>query len=140
MQVRDLITQAGDYGQVRRRDVRVVRNRNGQVGLRYVVPNGRIFFIEPNGYPHNNPKIYSKWPVEKGLSSGHSTHYYGSGNVCIGNDLSRFELYEILYLIDAWSKGFEKYLQTGTFPDRPSKAFGLRRNRRPKGFFESLFS
>jgi len=124
--MRDLITQAGDYEQVRRRDVRLVRNRNGQVGLRYVAPNGRIFFIEPNGYPQNIPKIFSKWPVEMKINSGHSTHYYGNGYIDAGINLTEVELGEILDHIDIWSKGFEKYLGTERGSDRQSEALSLK--------------
>ena len=138
--MKDLITQARDSAQVRRRDVRAVRSKNGKVGLRYVAPNGKCFFIEPNGYPAGDPNIYSKWPIEQRLRSGHSTHYYGSGYVCVGKNLRRFELYEIFYLIDAWCRGFEKYLQGKRFPARPSESFGFARGRnRPRSLWEQLF-
>ncbi len=137
--MKDMITQARDSGQTRCRNVQVVR-RDGVVGLRYIAPNGKPFFIDPNGYPYSEPRIWSKWPINERLPSGHSTHYYGDGYVCIGTGLCRLELYEILYLIDGWARGFEKYLRSGRFPRRPSEAFGLRTPRRAApGILERLF-
>jgi len=138
--MKDFFSQLRDPNQVRGRERRLViaKNKRNKIGIRYVVPNGKVFFIEPNGYPYGEPKAYSRWPIEKGLAGGHSTHYLGNGYVCLGSNLRSLELYEICYLIDAWARGFEKYLATGSFPDDPLKSFGLDRKKK-RGLISSLF-
>jgi len=106
--------------------VSVVRSGSGISGIRYVVPNGKTFFINPNGYPHGDPKVWSKWPIEKRLSSGHSTHYFGDGYICYASDPNRLELYEILYLIDGWARAYERYLNGEPFAPNAKTAFKRR--------------
>ena len=138
--MKDLFSQVRDPNQIRGRDRRLIiaKNKKSKIGIRYVAPNGKVFFIEPNGYPIGGPKVFSRWPIEKGLASGEPTHYFGDGYVCLGKYLNNRELYEICYLIDAWARAFEKYLATGSFPDDPLKSFGLDRKRK-RGLISSLF-
>ena len=135
--MRDLLTQAKDPEQTRNRYVGIVRSSSNQLGIKTSTPNGKTFIIEPNGYPYGEPKVWSRWPIDKGLSSGESTHYFGDGYVCLGHDLDRLELYELLYLIDAWARGFEQYLKTGSFPGTSAEAFG-RNKKHSSGFWDLL--
>ena len=134
-----LIDQANNREQTQGRNVAIVRRSDGTVGIRYTAPNRKKFFIDPAGYDYGgDPKVWSKWPIDKNLSSGEERHYFGQGYICLGYSLGRAELSEILFLIDAWARGFERYLDTGVFPTRPSEAFG-KPPRRKKGFFQWLF-
>jgi len=125
----ELIRQAQDPEQVRGRErqVRVVRSRSGTLGIRYLTPNGRDFFINPNGYPYGDPKVWSKWPKDRGLQTGHTTHYFGNGYICYATDPNRLDLYEILFLIDAWTRAFERYLNGEPFAPNAREAFKRRR-------------
>ena len=138
--MRDLISQAKDPEQIKRRghQVKLVRFRSGKIGIRYVAPNGKVFFIDPNGYPYGDPIIWSKWPLDIRLKSGHATHYYGDGHCCIGGNLNKLELYQILYMIDAWARGLELYLSGRSFPSTPEEAFGLKRRGKSRGIWSFL--
>ena len=121
----NLFRQARDRRQTQGRDVKTVRGPRG-TALRYRLPDGREFFIEPNGYPCGDPEIYSQWAREIGLPAGHKSHHFGDGWCCVGEKLSQLELYQILYQIDAWTKGAEIWKRTRRFPADPVAAFRRR--------------
>lgn len=112
-----LEVQAGDPRQVAGRKVRVIRFRDGRYGVEYTAPNRMVFVIDPRSYPIGDPVVWSRVPIQLGMPSGHATHYYGEGVVCIGEPgtLGSKELFEILLSIDAWARGCDQWKRTRSF-------------------------
>jgi len=134
--VPDLLAQACEYEQTRGRSVHVVRSQCG-TAIRTVTPNGEKFFIEI-GYP---TLVYSPWIHQLDVPASHESHCRGRGYVCLRDGgIDDLDLWQILWLIDAWAKGFTDYQRTGVFPASPREAFGAgpSRARQSSGFLDWL--
>lgn len=118
-----LIRQANSHRYLKGRKYRLWVS-NPTEKIKYKAPNGMVFYIHTKQIKTGGtPEVYNEQASM--LPSSHDTHVFKKGEVCLAKSIRGWNLNRILYYCDAWSRGFEIFLQSGSFPSHPSITFRL---------------